>query len=110
VVKVILRPTDTVARYGGEEFAIILPNTAAGDAVNIMTRLQRELTKRFFMHDNNRILITFSAGVTQREGQESSEAMIGRADGALYRAKQTGRNRVLLAQPGDAAPASAPTR
>jgi len=106
VVKEILRPTDTVARYGGEEFVIILPDTAAEDAVKIMTRLQRELTKRFFLHDNNRILITFSAGVTQREGEESSDAMIARADGALYRAKQTGRNRVLLAQPGDAAPAS----
>jgi diguanylate cyclase len=108
VVKEILRPTDTVARYGGEEFVIILPDTAADNAVKIMTRLQRELTKRFFLHDNNRILITFSAGVTEREGQESSDAMIARADGALYRAKQTGRNRVLLAQPGDAAPDVAP--
>ncbi len=108
VVKEILRPTDTVARYGGEEFVIILPDTAADNAVKIMTRLQRELTKRFFLHDNNRILITFSAGVTQREGQESSDAMIARADGALYRAKQTGRNRVLLAQAGDSAPSSTP--
>lgn len=104
VVKDILRPTDTVARYGGEEFAIILPDTAAGDAVNIMTRLQRELTKRFFLHDNERILITFSAGVTQREGQEPSETLMARADGALYRAKQSGRNRVLLARPDDSAP------
>lgn len=104
VVKEILRPTDTVARYGGEEFVVILPNTADADAVSIMTRLQRELTKRFFLHDNERILITFSAGVTQREGQETSDAMIARADGALYRAKQTGRNRVLLANPGESGP------
>ena len=106
VVKEILRPTDTVARYGGEEFVLILPNTAADDAVSIMTRLQRELTKRFFLHDNERILITFSAGVTQRAGEETSDTLIARADGALYRAKQTGRNRVLLAEPGESAPPS----
>lgn len=108
VIKEILRPTDTVARYGGEEFVVILSNTAADDAVSIMTRLQRELTKRFFLHDNERILITFSAGVTQRQGLEASDAMIARADGALYRAKQTGRNRVLLAGPGDAGRTSPP--
>lgn len=102
-VKDILRPTDVVARYGGEEFVIILPDTTAEDAVKIMTRLQRELTKRFFLHDNQRILITFSAGVAQREGRESAESMIARADEALYRAKQAGRNRVFLAQPQSSA-------
>ncbi|MEO1767586.1 GGDEF domain-containing protein [Thiobacter aerophilum] len=99
VVKDILRPTDVVARYGGEEFVIILPDTTAEDAVKIMTRLQRNLTKHFFLHDNQRILITFSAGVAQREGRESAESMIARADEALYRAKQAGRNRVFLAKP-----------
>ena len=104
VVKEILRPTDTVARYGGEEFVVILPNSNANDAAGIMTRLQRELTKRFFLHDNERILITFSAGVAQRQGAETSEAMITRADAALYRAKQAGRNRVLLADGDSSAP------
>ncbi len=103
VIKEILRPTDTVARYGGEEFIIILPDTRAEDAVRIMTRLQRELTKRFFLHDNQRILITFSAGVAQHEAGESYEALIARADAALYQAKQTGRNRVVMAEPGKAA-------
>lgn len=107
VVKEILRPTDTVARYGGEEFVIILPDTTAEDAVKIMTRLQRELTKRFFLHENQRILITFSAGVAQRQPGESAESMIARADAALYRAKQTGRNRVLMAAPTEAAPPAA---
>jgi diguanylate cyclase len=106
VVKEILRPTDTVARYGGEEFVVILPDTSADDGVKIMVRLQRELTKRFFLHDNNRILITFSAGVAQREGQETPESMIARADGALYRAKEGGRNRVYPAVPGDRPPPS----
>jgi diguanylate cyclase len=98
VIKEILRPVDVVARYGGEEFVIILPDTNATDGVSIMTRLQRDLTKRFFLHENEKVLITFSAGVAQREAMETAEAMIARADAALYRAKQAGRNRVYLAQ------------
>jgi diguanylate cyclase len=98
VVKEILRPMDVVARYGGEEFVIILPDTIESDGVNIMTRLQRDLTKRYFLHENEKLLITFSAGVAQRSGEESPEAMIARADGALYRAKQAGRNRVFAAE------------
>ena len=97
VIKEILRPVDIVARFGGEEFLIILPDTSAEEGVSIMTRLQRNLTKRFFLHDNTKVLITFSAGVAQRIGNETSEAMIARADDTLYRAKQAGRNRVLLA-------------
>jgi len=98
VVKEILRPMDVVARYGGEEFVIILPDTNMDDGVKIMTRLQRDLTKRYFLHENEKLLITFSAGVAQRTSAESAEAMIARADSALYRAKQAGRNRVLPAE------------
>ena len=99
VVKEILRPVDVVARYGGEEFVIILPDTLAADGLRIMTRLQRDLTKRYFLHENEKVLITFSAGVAQRENEESAEALIARVDDALYRAKQAGRNRVFLAEP-----------
>jgi diguanylate cyclase len=98
VVKEILRPMDVVARYGGEEFVIILPDTAEADGVKIMTRLQRDLTKRYFLHENEKLLITFSAGVAQRSGEETAEALIARADDALYRAKQAGRNRVFAAE------------
>ena len=98
VVQELLRPVDVVARYGGEEFVLILPDTNLADGMSIMTRLQRDLTKRYFLHENEKLLITFSAGVAQRNGEESADAIIARADSALYRAKQAGRNRVLAAE------------
>ncbi len=94
VVHDLLRPTDSLARYGGEEFLILLPNTGLDEAEHIMKRLQRELTRQFFLHGNNKVLITFSAGVTERDHGEPEAAIVARADAAMYRAKQAGRNRV----------------
>ncbi len=95
VTKSTLRPTDVLARFGGEEFVIILPETERDEAIQVMTRVQRELTRQFFLHDNERVLITFSAGVAQREPGENADVVMKRADVALYQAKQTGRNRVI---------------
>lgn len=94
VVRQLLRPTDSLARYGGEEFLILLPNTELDEAHKVMQRVQRELTRQFFMHENQRVLITFSAGVVQLAPGEDREAVIARADAAMYRAKTGGRNRV----------------
>lgn len=97
VIKDALRPSDSVARYGGEEFLIILPDTGMPEAMETLERLQRELTKKFFLHNNERKLITFSAGVALRLGNEDKDDLIGRADKAMYHAKQTGKNRVVAA-------------
>jgi diguanylate cyclase len=94
VVRNLLRPTDSLARYGGEEFLILLPNTDITEAERILQRIQRELTRQFFMHDNERVLITFSAGVAQRRDGEAEAALLSRADQAMYAAKSHGRNRV----------------
>ena len=94
VVRQLLRPTDSLARYGGEEFLILLPNTELEEAQKVMQRVQRELTRQFFMHENQRVLITFSAGVVQLAPGEDREGVIARADAAMYRAKTGGRNRV----------------
>jgi diguanylate cyclase len=98
VVKDHLRPADTLARYGGEEFVILLPDSSVNDAVEVMARLQRELTKRFFLHNNEKLLITFSCGVSQRSASEDLEAAVARADQALYQAKRAGKNRVVVAE------------
>ena len=95
VCRETLRPQDTVARYGGEEFIILLPETPLPDANNALTRLQRELTRQFFMHENEKVLITFSAGVTQMTEEDSQASVIKRADEAMYEAKKSGKNRVV---------------
>lgn len=98
VVKSILRSTDVLARYGGEEFVILLPGSNQKDAVTVVSGLQRDLTKNFFLHNNERVLITFSAGVAERLYGETVDSVLPRADAALYLAKQSGRNRVVGAE------------
>ncbi len=100
VVRETLRPSDSVARYGGEEFVILLPDTTPDDGEKVMIRVQRELTKRFFLHNNERVLITFSAGLAERRPDESQQSLIERADRAMYEAKKAGKNRVQRALEG----------
>jgi len=95
VARECMRPQDTLARYGGEEFVIMLPDTPLDKGIEAMTRLQRELTKRFFMAGSEKMLITFSAGVAQLAPDESGADAIKRADQAMYLAKRTGKNRVV---------------
>jgi diguanylate cyclase len=97
IVRQSIRPSDVISRYGGEEFVILLPETVQGEAVTVMARVQRELTRRFFLHNNERVLITFSAGVAQRYAGENEDELIARADRALYDAKHAGKNRVAAA-------------
>jgi len=97
VVKETLRKLDVIARFGGEEFLVLLPETEPAEAMQIITRVQRELTKRIFMHNTQRLLITFSAGVAYRAPSENQADLIKRADVALYKAKNAGKNRVILA-------------
>lgn len=97
VVNKALRPQDAMARLGGDEFAILLPDTRLEEAVNILSRLQHELTRQRFLHGKTDVLITFSAGVAMRQGAESQGTQTGRADAALYQAKTLGKNRVIPA-------------
>jgi diguanylate cyclase len=98
IVKDTLRSMDVIARFGGEEFLILLPETTVEAAAQTMTRLQRELTKHFFLHENEKLLITFSAGVALRYPNEDQAALVARADKAMYLAKKSGKNRVIVAE------------
>ena len=97
VVREALRPTDTLARYGGEEFVIVLADTRLDDGVQAMVRVQRDLTRKFFLHKNEKMLITFSCGVAELGPAEQPADAVKRADQAMYLAKRAGKNRVVAA-------------
>ncbi len=95
VMRNALRPTDVLARHGGEEFMVLLPDTPLDTAMKVTERLQRQLTREFFLHAEEKLFITFSAGVTTVIPGEAQQASIDRADRALYAAKNAGKNRVV---------------
>jgi len=95
VTRESMRPQDTLARYGGEEFVVLMPNTVMEQGMEAMMRLQRVLTRRFFLAGSDKVIITFSAGVAQLAPGESPQDAVNRADQAMYLAKRAGRNRVM---------------
>lgn len=97
VVQETIRPEDTLARYGGEEFVVLLPETPLDSAVTAMVRVQRELTRRFFLNNNEKVLITFSCGVAELGPNEDANQTLKRADAGMYLAKRAGKNRVVPA-------------
>jgi len=100
IVKKTLRPTDLVARRGGVEFIILFSDTALAQAALATRRLQGVLTRRPFLQDNERVPITFSAGVAQFRSGDTQAALVARADRAMYQAKLQGRNRVVAWEVG----------
>lgn len=94
-----LRPSDSLARMGGEEFVILYPETELSAAAECLVRLQRELTRAYFLANDQKLLITFSAGVTEWVPGEELESGLKRADEAMYQAKQSGKNKVVASRP-----------
>jgi diguanylate cyclase (GGDEF)-like protein len=99
---VFARQLDVVARYGGEEFAVLLPGTGVEGALNLTDRLLLRLQREALPHPASPVaaVVTASFGVAtfQAERDDDEIHLLRRADGALYQAKQTGRNRVCLAR------------
>lgn len=92
-----LRSDHVMGRMGGEEFLIILPNTSRDNAARVAERLRAEVEARPVAGTQEPIALTISIGVTAIDPHESQEAVLQRADQAMYRAKAKGRNRVELA-------------
>jgi diguanylate cyclase (GGDEF)-like protein len=86
------RPYDIVARYGGEEFVLLLPGTSLEGGVECAGRLRAAIEAMTVANYPHRM--TASLGVALLDAGEDADALVGRADAALYRAKENGRNRV----------------
>jgi len=88
-----LRPRDQVYRYGGEEFLLYLPETTQEKALPVLERLRQRAGALPISDGKTRLTITVSIGAATVHGNDDIAAAIERADAALYRAKQAGRNR-----------------
>jgi len=106
-----LRRQTLVARYGGEEFAVMLPDIKAANAEKVAWQINRRICGSPFMVGNLKLAVSVSLGVAWKTPEFATlQAIIKNADLALYRAKDTGRNRVVsqdaVLQPAPAAPAA----
>ena len=89
-----LRREDVMGRQGGEEFAIFLPSTDGTAAAKVAERLRAQVQAQPLEIDRRSMRLAVSIGVTLSTGDESAEAVMQRADEAMYLAKKRGRNRV----------------
>jgi diguanylate cyclase (GGDEF)-like protein len=90
-----LRKTDTVGRYGGEEFGIILFNTDINSGETLMNEIRESFGKIHHREAKNDFFVTFSCGITEARPEDVLVVIKEQADKSLYRAKRTGRNRVI---------------
>lgn len=95
-----LRNTDFVARYGGEEFVILLPETDVDTALKVLEALREHIASLPFHFRKQHVSITLSAGLVGFANESGADQLFERADKALYRAKEQGRNRVVVADDG----------
>jgi phosphoserine phosphatase RsbU/P len=93
-----VRSTDIVGRWGGEEFLMILPGSAIEDSKQVMQRLLESIASMPIEYGPHILHIKASIGLARLKPSETVHALIQRADQALYEAKDTGRNRLVLAE------------
>ncbi len=97
-MKEVLRGSDLKCRYGGEEFLVLLPETPLHGARRVAETLRREIAERPIHWAGEALTVTASFGLAQTlPGEVNLQAVIARADVALYRAKDDGRNCVRIA-------------
>lgn len=99
LINELLRMGDLFGRYGGEEFAVILPNTLLEGAKNVAERIRKTIENHDIKYQETHIKVTVSIGVAVMDSHDTRyEDLISRADIALYKAKNSGRNQVCLAK------------
>lgn len=99
VIRDCMRSIDLVARFGGEEMVALLPETGADGALQIAERVGTTLSRNPITCGEHSVTITVSSGIAEWRGREESlEALLARADDALYLAKRNGRDRAVLSE------------
>lgn len=93
-----LRKTDIIGRYGGEELAVILPETSGADAFKVLDTIREDFSKIRQRTEEYEFRVTFSCGIADFPSYADAMIITKVADEALYRAKRSGRNRVILAK------------
>ncbi|MCX7704142.1 MAG: GGDEF domain-containing protein [Planctomycetota bacterium] len=98
-VQGVLRTYDSAYRYGGEEICIILPRTKLEDSYKVAQRCREEiLSQPFYTDEGERVKVTVSGGVAVLCASDTTpQSLLERADAALYEAKESGRNRIVVA-------------
>ena len=93
-----IRHPDMAGRYGGEEFLILLPNSDSNAAAEQASRLCKQVRETIIQVEDHTLNITISIGIAQfRNGEDTWETLLNRADNAMYEAKNNGRDRWVVA-------------
>ena len=96
-MKAELRGSDLKCRYGGDEFMVLLPDTPLVGAKQVSENLRRAIAEHPVTWNDGQVMVTASFGITSiNQGEHDPLSAIARADTALYRAKQRGRNGIEL--------------
>ena len=95
-LKKSIRSGDIVGRYGGEEFGIIMVNSTAKEAFVAADRYRQEIEKIVFKAKKVSFSVTASFGVADSSGKDSLDKLVSAADSAMYKAKESGRNKVCI--------------
>jgi diguanylate cyclase (GGDEF)-like protein len=90
------RSTDTVGRYGGEEFCVLMPAIGEASAISIAEDIRKSIEQLSVRFEDKTIRVTISIGMAEMTPDQDMAALIADADAALYKAKETGRNRVVF--------------
>jgi diguanylate cyclase (GGDEF)-like protein len=94
-----LRHADIVCRWGGEEFIVLLKDTDGDTGQKIAEKIRQHVEQQEYAYDGHRLNLTVSIGATTLQRDDTLHSLLSRADHAMYRAKQTGRNRTCVEMP-----------
>ena len=95
-----LRKTDIIGRYGGEEFGVILTNTTQENAAVVMNEIRKRFAHIKHKTENYEFYVTFSCGIASFPKYNKAESITSASDNALYKAKDSGRNCVVISESG----------